>query len=142
MLRSPLDAIVDPDQSASIAAPRILVVEASVRRSVARALQAQGYAVTGVESGEAALAAVDGAAQPFDLVISDVVMRGMSGVALAERLHLRHEDVRVILISGYPAEHFPDETFSSGNIELLEKPFTPAQLTARVRERIQRGARR
>ena len=135
---SPSHDFSDADLAASV--PRILVVddEEPVRRSVSRALASSGFEVVSVQSGEEALEAVSAVPRPFDLVISDVVMQGMSGVALAERIRLREDATQVLLISGYPGTHFEDAAFTTGSIELLTKPFTPAQLTARVYECVQR----
>jgi len=123
---------------------RILVVddEANVRRAVARSLVAAGYEVTCATSGEEALQAAAAASLPFDLVISDIMMPGMSGVELAERLQRADGGLQIILISGYPGSHLADIACTAGGFDLLEKPFSPSQLTARVSERLARGAGR
>jgi DNA-binding response OmpR family regulator len=114
----------------------ILVVEDEppVRISIARSLQMHGYQVTCAESGEEAIRLIDGATTQFDLVISDVVMRGMSGVTLGTQLRARPTPVTVMLMSGYPGSHFSDQPSTFREFALLEKPFTPAELAARVKE--------
>ena len=136
---------VDDAHSHRPAVPaRILVVddEPPVRASIARALGIHGYSVTCAESGEQALRIVDEEALEFDLVVSDIVMGGMSGVALAEQLVARGKPLRVILISGYPGSHFVERPEFQGRFDLLEKPFTPGELVARVAQSIQVGSAR
>jgi CheY-like chemotaxis protein len=113
---------------------RILVVddEPAVRNSMARSLAIFGYQVTCAASGEEAIRAVENAPSRFDLVISDVVMEGMSGVSLADYLRTRDERINVMLVSGYPGSHFVDHIVTTSPVELLQKPFTPTQLAERV----------
>ncbi len=114
----------------------VLVVEdqASVRRLVSRALQACGYHVLEAASGEEALRLAESAEGDCRLVVTDVVMPGMSGKTLAEELRARWPDIKVLFMSGYPNEVIHRHGLMNGNIEYLEKPFTPSELAARVRE--------
>jgi DNA-binding NtrC family response regulator len=111
---------------------RVLVVDddAGVRRSVARSLRSSGYAVELAESAEDALDNLGACAWPPRLVISDIVMPGMSGVALAEHLRNIDAQIPIILITGYAGLHLADHHVEE--FEVLEKPFTPDQLLARV----------
>jgi two-component system, cell cycle sensor histidine kinase and response regulator CckA len=120
---------------------RILVVDDDepVRRSVSRGLRAAGYLVATAESAEDALDVVARECVPFDLVVSDVVMRAMSGVALADRLREMNPSARIILISGYPGTHFDDRAPGFRRFDLLQKPFTPVQLAAKVGETLARS---
>jgi len=124
-----VDTATDPSQR------HILVVddEASVRRSIAKMLRLEGYDVACVESAEQALVAMAQAPVNFDLVVSDVMMTGMSGVTFAECVRSLGAGMRVMLISGFPGSHFDDGLFGAGGFDLLEKPFTPKQLVDRVR---------
>jgi two-component system, OmpR family, response regulator MprA len=124
------------------APPHILVVddEHAVRRSIARGLSLEGYEVASAESGEEALEIVERASRRFDVVISDIIMRGMSGVALAERLRLYDERLSVILISGFPGSFLSEDTLPIAYYDFLEKPFSPVQLIARVRATLTRAA--
>ena len=115
---------------------RVLVVDddIGVRRSVARSLQSRGYAVELANSAEEALEALAAGTWSPRLVISDVVMPGMSGVAFAEHLRSADEAIPIILITGYAGSHLREhhvETF-----DVLEKPFSPEQLIARVEKAI------
>ena len=117
---------------------RVLIVEdeAAVRDLVARVLDRAGYEVLAAEDGPAALRIVDSDPSPIDLVLSDVVMPGMSGIELVRELGVRRPDLRVLLMSGYTEESVLQP---EGRIELLPKPFTDEELLARVREGL--GAR-
>jgi PAS domain S-box-containing protein len=112
---------------------RILLVEddRSVRAVSERALRVAGYDVTAVEHPERALALVD-SEQRFDLVVSDVVMPGMSGLRLAEELRERIGDVPVLFVSGYAEEALREHGIDASAVELLGKPFLPSDLVERV----------
>jgi len=113
---------------------RVLVVEddPAVRTLVATVLVGAHYRVTAARNGEEALAFLDAEAQPFDLVVTDLMMARVGGAALAKRLHERSDRpaMRMLFISGY-SDTTPAELLPFGN--LLPKPFTPSQLLAAVR---------
>jgi YesN/AraC family two-component response regulator len=72
----------------------------------------------------------------YDLLLTDVVMPGMSGVELANRLTSKHPDLKVLLMSGHAEEVvFPDQGVSA-NRSLLLKPFAKEDLLNKVRELI------
>ena len=133
----PMTLRVDDDVDAGTAPPRrhILVVddEASVRRSIAKMLRLEGYEVTCAESAEEGLVAIAQPSVGFDLVISDVIMNGMSGVTFGQCVRSSGTHMRVLLISGFPGSHLDDGVLGEGGFDLLEKPFTPKQLAERVR---------
>ena len=114
----------------------ILLVEdqTSVRNLIRRVLRSSGYRVIEADSGPRALALPDSQVRSIDLLITDVVMPGMSGSELAARLTARREGLRVLFISGYA----PNETMRQGildpGVAFLQKPFSPAQITATVDE--------
>lgn len=85
---------------------RLLIVddEDGVRRSAVRVLNRAGYAVEEAANGEAALALLSNTGSSFDLVLSDLVMPRMGGLALYEELRRRGSDTRVLLTSGHTAE--------------------------------------
>jgi PAS domain S-box-containing protein len=115
----------------------VLVVEdeASVRRLTRRALEAAGFRVIEAEDGQQGLRLAAGAA--LDLVVTDIVMPGISGTQLAERLASSHPGVPVLFVSGY-ADEAPESRSALGpGRELLGKPFRPQQLVARVRQLIE-----
>jgi PAS domain S-box-containing protein len=120
---------------------RILVVddEPSVRRLAARLLASRGYRTVEAGSPEEALRFVDGNGGAFDLLLTDIVMPGMSGRELAVRLRERQPSLHVMYMSGFTADAFarpmePEEVF-------VGKPFTPEQLLRSVREALARKRR-
>ena len=114
----------------------ILLVEddARVRDVAARALRGAGYRVLEASSGEAALEAAAGAVPPVGLVVTDVVMPGLSGREVAESLQRRIPRLRVLYVSGYTQNTIVHHGVLDSGIEFLSKPFTPSALLARVRE--------
>jgi PAS domain S-box-containing protein len=108
----------------------ILLVEDEpmVRRIARRTLEELGYRVLEAEDGERARKRLEDTA--VDLVVTDMVMPGISGPELVEELRHSHPEIRVLFISGY--EGGPDSAPPSA--PLLEKPFTPEQLAQKVRE--------
>ena len=89
---------------------------------------------SGASSPAHALVVSDGYRGHIDLLLTDVVMPGGSGPELAERLAARHPEMRVLYMSGYTDDAIVHRGVIAPGIELLEKPFTPATLTRRVRD--------
>ena len=115
---------------------RVLVVEdeGAVRRLTRRVLEGAGYTITEAADGPKALAAVAAAPAPFDLVVTDVIMPGMSGQELARQLLARQPGLRILYVSGYSDEAILPLGRLPGGTAFLQKPFEPAVLLARVRE--------
>jgi PAS domain S-box-containing protein len=111
----------------------VLVVEDEelVRRVVRRTLEGAGYAVLEAAGVDEALATFRGG-PAVDLVLSDVVMPGRSGVDLAAELEALRPDVPVVLMSGYSEW----QRASSDARRLLDKPFTSDALLARIAEEL------
>ncbi len=113
----------------------VLVVEdeAAVRDMTVDALRALGYTVLHASDGRQALARL--AAQPrIDLLLTDVVMPEMNGRQLAERVRALRPEVRVLFTTGYTRDAVAPEAGPDGAAALLPKPFTIAQLAAKVRD--------
>jgi CheY-like chemotaxis protein len=117
------------DHEATVRGARILVVEDDprVRSSTIEALQDLDYDPVACGSGAEALEIFD--SQPFDLVISDVIMPEMTGPELIRTLKQRHEDFAVLFVTGYVGE---GETGDLVGHELLRKPFTVGALANAV----------
>ncbi|WP_439628188.1 PAS domain-containing protein [Gemmata sp.] len=113
----------------------VLLVEddEQVRRMARLALTTQGYEVVEAPAGAAAVAAAAAHAGPIHLLMTDVVMPGMSGREVAAALRGRHPGLRVLYVSGYT----DDAIVSHGIVEpaaaFLQKPFTPFGLARKVR---------
>ena len=114
----------------------VLVVEDNpeVGKFAADALAGLGYTAKLVGNATHALEELAADADRFDVVFSDVVMPGMTGIELAQEIHRRHADLPVVLTSGY--SHVLSEHGSTG-YELLQKPYAAEQL-ARVLSRLGR----
>jgi two-component system cell cycle sensor histidine kinase/response regulator CckA len=114
---------------------RILLVEDedAVRTFSTRALTNKGYQVLGAESGEAALALMEGEdLATIDLMITDVMMPGMDGPTMAKKMRERSPELKIIFISGYTEDKLKDHM--GKNIFFLPKPFTLKQLAEKVKE--------
>jgi len=118
------------------AAETILVVEddEAVRALTTAVLVRQGYRVESAESGADALAACDRSPTPPDLVLTDVVMPGMSGRELAEALTARFPRLKVVFLSGYTADAVLRHGIEEERLTFLQKPYTADGLTRFVRE--------
>ena len=116
----------------------VLVVEdeEAVRTLACRVLRAKGYRVLEAASADLALAILGGNTDSIDLLLTDVVMPGMSGPALAQRLIGQHPSLRVLYMSGYAEEAIERQGSLPAGGELLDKPFTADQLARRVRAAI------
>ena len=108
--------------------------EAPVRDSVRRLLEWHGYTVIEARNGADALQIYDGDEQEIDLVLTDLVMPGMGGHELVERLRARHPDLRVLFMSGYADKPMPNNGTAGSGTAYLEKPFTVELLMQRLRE--------
>jgi CheY-like chemotaxis protein len=115
----------------------VLLVEDEefVRELVREFLRTSGYTVVEASCAEDALRMVeDGATPAIDLLVTDVVLPGLNGVRLAERLKARLPGLEALYISGYPGDAmFRGDVFDPGPA-FLAKPFTRHVLTQKVRE--------
>ncbi len=118
----------------------ILVVEddASVLRLAREALERRGYTVLTAAGWLEALDLVARASRRIDLVLTDVVMPGMGGRALAERIRLLRPEVQILYMSGYPDDAIDQHGVVGSEVTLIEKPFTAERLAIRVRETLDR----
>jgi PAS domain S-box-containing protein len=111
----------------------ILVVEdePALRRLAVIMLEKLGYRTVGAENGAAALTLVEGEGLRPDLVVTDVVMPGMRGGALVERLRKTMPEVKVIYMSGYSDDDTVNEQ-AGVSAQFLQKPFSMASLTEAI----------
>ncbi|MBR9988614.1 MAG: PAS domain-containing protein [Gemmatimonadetes bacterium] len=113
----------------------ILLVEdeAPVRRLVQRILTDAGYTVLAVGSAEEAMTLVNELSESVHLLLTDVVMPLMNGPDLANRILELSPETRVLFMSGYTNDALAHHVARPGHTDLLEKPFTIAELTHAVR---------
>jgi PAS domain S-box-containing protein len=101
--------------------------DALIRKLTRKMLEGHGFAVVEAEDGKSALKVITSHRASIDLILTDVVMKGMSGPELVLRLIDSHPGVKVIYMSGYTGELVANQGLDNG-IRLLEKPFTRADL--------------
>jgi PAS domain S-box-containing protein len=130
-----------PDTTAVEAGPvggseRIILVEDDelVRGVARRALAAHGYEILEAETPEQALGFASDADLDIDLLVTDVIMPGINGPALAQRIGTLRPGIRVIYMSGYTDEAIIRHGVLEKGIAFLQKPYTPRALARLVRE--------
>ncbi len=107
---------------------RILLIEddASIVGGLKKELQAEGYEVAVAERGDKGLAQAK--AQPFDVVITDLKMPGLSGLELVEQLHAAKPKLPIILVTAFGTTDSAIEATKLGAYDYLLKPFDMAEL--------------
>jgi signal transduction histidine kinase/CheY-like chemotaxis protein len=121
---------------------RVLLVEdeEQVRRVISLILKRSGYRVIEAQSAEEALRLALEPSTHFDLLLTDVVMPGMSGPDLAARLRDARAEIKVLCMSGYTDEAlFRHGLSDSSGVAYLQKPITPENLTRKVRDVLDQG---
>jgi two-component system cell cycle sensor histidine kinase/response regulator CckA len=110
----------------------ILVVEddSGVRRFASRVLEAAGYRILNASDGPAAIDAASSG--PVDLLLTDVIMPGMSGREVASLIASAQPNVRILYMSGHTDRGIVHDGVLEPGIEFLAKPFTAAALLAAV----------
>lgn len=113
----------------------VLVVEddAQLRRLACSVLEQNGYCVLQADGGEQALEICLQGRRKIDLLLTDVVMRGMSGGELAALLTKLYPDLKVIYMSGYPDQSIMERGVLTQGITYLQKPFALDCLLKKVR---------
>lgn len=111
----------------------ILIIddEASLRQTLARILQRDGYEVTSVASGTEGISIVT--QHPFDLVYLDIRMPDMNGLDVLKTIHAGLPELPVILFTAQPDLHSAVEALRRGAIDYLMKPLKPETVLARTR---------
>ena len=114
----------------------VLVVEdvTGLRDLITRTLEGAGYTVLTAASGGDALQVLETYDAPVHLAITDVVMPGMSGRELAERLERDHPSTKILYMSGYTDDVVVRHGISHKGIGFISKPFGTGELRRRVRE--------
>lgn len=107
--------------------------EETVRNLTTRVLERSGYRVVSVANAEEALELWPQWRADVDFLLTDVIMPGLNGLELFNRLKSDKPELRVLYITGYPDDVIADQGMSAG-VHLLEKPFSPNKLLYRIRE--------
>ncbi len=127
----PTPTQVEPAVNGATATILVAEDEDGVRQLAVQSLERRGYRVLAAASGEEALKAAGAYDGTIHLLISDVVMPGMKGPELADRLRAMRPGIRVLLMSGYAADVVTPNDLKEA--PLLSKPFAPATLIKLVR---------
>jgi CheY-like chemotaxis protein len=114
----------------------VLVVEdeAMIRSNLRECLQQLGYHVLEAESGECALQLCGENQSKVDLVLTDLVMPGMGGHELAEKLSQRHPGVKTLFMSGYTEDTAARRDILLSGSAFLQKPFSVGDLSHAVQQ--------
>ncbi len=141
MAGAPTDALKPPAPGAPATSFSILVVEdePAVRSLVRRILEREGHAVMDASHPNEALALVGEARSRVDLLVTDLVLPGMSGRELWERLQTDSRELPVIYMSGYTEDAVIKHGVRGSKVNFLQKPFKPDELIAKVREVLRAG---
>ena len=114
----------------------VLVVEdeESVRKLTSHVLRRRGYDVLEAANAGEALLVCEQHHSSIPLLITDIVMPGMSGPDLADRLRPLHPEMKILFTSGYTDAPAVEHGLSTHTMAFLQKPFTPAELARKVRD--------
>lgn len=123
-----------PTPSPEATRRRILLAEddESVRETTLRVLQAAGHEVVAVSDGAAAIRRLE--REPFDVVVTDLVMPRVGGAELAAWVQQRLPGVGVVICSGYSADTLPPDVLATGRAVFLRKPLRPEVLLAAIED--------
>jgi PAS domain S-box-containing protein len=125
-----------PERAGARGTETVLLVEdeTRVRQLTSRILERHGYAVIEAESGELALERCTAHPGTIQLLLTDVVMPGLSGRETADRVRELRPEIRVLYMSGYTDDEVLRQGVRAQEVPFLQKPFTVEELTAKVRE--------
>jgi CheY-like chemotaxis protein len=113
----------------------LLVEDAPVIRRLAREIISRaGYMVMEAGDADEALSVVATHVGPLDILVTDLIMPGPSGIELAEQLKWIREDVRVLFMSGYTDNAIVRNGLLEEGAAFLQKPFTPEGLLRKMRQ--------
>jgi two-component system, cell cycle sensor histidine kinase and response regulator CckA len=127
----PLPAEAEPGPKGTV----LLVEDEDLVRSLAqRVLESRGYRVFAAPSAADALELHARVPEPVDLVVTDVVMPGLGGRQLAERLRERQPGLRILFMSGYTTDEVLRQGIQEEEEHFIQKPFTPDALARKVRD--------
>jgi PAS domain S-box-containing protein len=143
-VEQPMDISTKPGETSPL--PRgtetLLLVEdePAVRHLATRVLEAQGYNVLRANNGQDALhVAREHKGSPIRLVVTDVIMPLMGGKVMAEWLKTTYPDLKILFTSGYTDDAIAQHGVFDAGVEFLPKPYTPASLSCKVREMLDKS---
>jgi len=130
---------VDADEKISQRRERILVIddEASMRRFLVMLLEAEGYEVLAEENGADGISRIE--RETFDLVIADLKMPGVDGLAVLDSIHAKHPDLPVVILTAYGSERIAAEAARRGAFQLVEKNSRNEEIVLVVKNAVEMG---
>ena len=137
----PSVAEVTVTSSVMTGSEHILIVEdeVAIRQLCANVLRKRGYTVYEAGDGEQAVAMAESPEMRIDLLLTDVVLPGVNGRRVAERISQTHPAMKVLYISGYTENAIVHTGVLDPTVNFLPKPFTPTILVERVRQVLDMG---
>lgn len=129
----PVDVELEPEVIGGAETILLVEDEAGLRDVAANMLQSVGYKVLKAENGPAALTAVNAYPENIDLLLTDIVMPGMSGSELVKELRGLRPSIKALYMSGYTGQQLAPYTGGSSDLDLVEKPFTKKVFLRKVR---------
>jgi two-component system cell cycle sensor histidine kinase/response regulator CckA len=132
---------VENDEAMAIGTETVLIVEdeAAVRLLARAILEKAGYRVFDAPDPQQAEDLFERNVDLFDLVVSDVVMPGLSGPKLFERLARQRPDLKVLFMSGYTDAAISSQGLIQPGVAYLQKPFTARALQRSARDALDRS---
>ena len=120
----------------------ILIVEDEdlVRTITTKILKLQGYRIIQASTPAEALLISEQYTQPIHLLLTDIIMPQMTGRVLAERLLKISPALKVLYMSGYTDDEIIQNAVMDSALEFIQKPFSPSNLTKKVRQILDKGA--
>ena len=114
----------------------ILLVEdeTPVRIFAARALRNKGYTILEADCGETAIEQMRQHGKTVEVIVTDVIMPGMNGPTMVDKITPEYPNVKVIFISGYAEDVFVNNYGAERSFNFLAKPFTLKQLASKIKE--------
>jgi two-component system, cell cycle sensor histidine kinase and response regulator CckA len=124
--------------------PLVVLVEDEelIRRLLVRVLESAEYEVLVAANGEQALGLMEDRADELALLLTDLVMPGMSGLELSRAARELQPDLPVLCMSGYSEQTLRDRGGDGDEIAFIEKPFAPGELTDRIAALLRAAAER
>jgi DNA-binding NtrC family response regulator len=108
--------------------------EGALRKLMTKVLERAGFQVVEAKDGEQAVEICKSAAEPLDMVVSDLAMPKLNGLQLKEAVSGLCPAAKFLLISGYAEDVVDDPTILRTDTNFLEKPFLPDELILKVQE--------
>ena len=124
----------EPTPLMQIKNKNILLVEDEemIRKFVLKALNGKGFSVVAHPNAQDALKAFLANKKGFDLIITDVIMPGISGPEMIKRIRQENKSIKVIFISGYTKDKLDISNIDNVSSFFIQKPFNLAELTSKI----------